>query len=98
MSQETSNIVLKVKLCSGTLTWIKDDIIKEMKQALRQETQRKNKFYDSIYLPKLSATRVRWHKVNFLKQSLTDLNSVSCIKSGCHTKFKEPSLPYYLSI
>ena len=39
-----------------------------------------------------------WHKVNF-KQSLTGLNSeFSFSQTGCHSKIKELSLPYYLPI
>ena len=39
-----------------------------------------------------------WHKVNF-KRNLTGLSSeFSFSEAGCHTKAKEPSLPYYLPI
>ena len=38
-----------------------------------------------------------WHEVNFLKKSLTRLNSeLSFSLIDCHTKAKELSLPYYL--
>ena len=38
-------------------------------------------------------------QVQFCKQSLTGLNSeFSFSKASCHSKVKEPSLPYYLLI
>ena len=40
-----------------------------------------------------------WHKVNFLKRSLTGLNSeFSFSETSCLTKAEELSLPYYLPI
>ena len=40
-----------------------------------------------------------WHKVNFLKRSLTGLKSeFSFSKTSCLTKAEEPSLPYYLPV
>ena len=52
----------------------------------------------SIFTQLLSLGRI-WHKVNFLKRSLTGLNSeFSFSKTSCLTKAEEPSLPYYLPI
>ena len=50
-----------------------------------------------IYTRPLCSSRMQ-SKVIF-KQSLTDLNlEVSFAKTRCHSKIKEPRLPYYLPI
>ena len=51
-----------------------------------------------IFTQPLRSGRI-WHKVNFLKRSLTGLNSdFSFSKTSCLTKAEEPSLSYYLPI
>ena len=52
----------------------------------------------SVYLPSPFAW-VEWETKAICKQSLTGLNSEFAFSlTGCQTKVKEPSLPYYLSI
>ena len=46
------------------------------------------------YLHNLSAP-ARCDTRSLFKRSLTGLNSKFSFLTGCHTKVKEPSLPYY---
>ena len=53
--------------------------------------------YKHLKLPNHSA-RVGYDTRSIFMQSLTGLNSALCSETGCCTKAREPSLPYYLPI
>ena len=51
-----------------------------------------------MYLPNPSAVRTGSNTRSIFEQSKADLNSEFSFLTGCCSKVKEPSLPYYLLI
>ena len=94
-----------VDICGGK-AWIAiDKLMTIWKSDLIKKQNKTREFFQTVDVSVLfnvfisSCTCIGCNTRSIFKQSLTGFNAeFSFSYTGCHTKIKEPSLPYYISI